>query len=275
MNKLMDSRKIKILLIGISILVLFSGCAPKVPVSTQKEDHTSKSFEKDSKYANIYLCRNSFMGGAYNLSVLLDDNFVGRTDMNSYFHLKVKPGKHKVDSVGSNKDTLILNAKSNNNYFIIQEPILTLTTTGVRMKLVNEDEGKKCVLATKKLKLQSGSSINMKTMKKRVKPTYVSPDKYKNYSCDELNKIVNVKHQKAIVLSKKLEDYVQQQNATGAIALTLYLPASSYGFHPNSEKEIEELMKILGEYNAIKEIATHKKCSFASSLEWKIQKHEE
>ena len=68
----------KRLLIGFVVVVVlfFSGCASNVPMAPVHEDHIAKSFKKDKKYANVYLCRNMFFGSAISEAIYVDDKFV-------------------------------------------------------------------------------------------------------------------------------------------------------------------------------------------------------
>ena len=149
----------KKLLIGLSVLslLLLSGCAPSSspePKAPSTKYTQTKLFKTDKKYADIYLCRNSFMGSIWDFPIIVDGKQLGETTAYCHFHWKMKPGKHIIQSKADNTFTLELNTKSNTNYFIIQETKMGMMKAGAELRIVDEEEGKKCVLATKMLKSQ-------------------------------------------------------------------------------------------------------------------------
>ena len=261
-NTILKGQQMKKLLIGLSaLLVLFlCGCASKVPMATSSEESIAKSFKKDKKYANVYLCRNTFGGSALNITVLVDGKFAGRTSGYSFFHWKMKPGKHIIQSKLETTSSLTLNTKSNTNYFIIQE--LGSTVGKTKLYTVDEVKGKKCVLSTKMLKSQLHVSSYPQQVNK-IKPTYVSPVKYENYSCRQLSKEIEKISQRAAIVSGQLENIDTQNAAKIFMSPLIFLPAA---LSSESEKEKIELRKLNGEYNALKTVAKQKKCKFVPSL---------
>ena len=197
----------KKLLIGLSALLVlfFSGCAPTVPMAPSSKNTIAKSFQTDKKYANVYLCRNSFIGSAWNMPVYVDGKLAGETNAYSFFHWKMKPGKHIIQSKTENTSTLTLNAKSNTNYFIMQESKMGRWKIDSKLYIVDEAKGKKCVLATKMLK----SKLHMSSYAKKtsmVEPTYVSPVKYEKYSCSQISEEIEKINQRALPIAKQLKD---------------------------------------------------------------------
>ena len=249
----------KRLFISLSVLIVlfFSGCASNVPMAPTHEDHIAKSFKKDKKYANVYLCRNTFFGSAINEAVYVDDKFVGHTSGYSFFHWKMLPGKHTFQTKTGNAASLTLNIKSNTNYFIIQEPIMG----GDKLYTVDEKEGKKCVLATEMIKSQPHvSGYPQKAFK--VKPIYVSPEKYEKYSCKKLRTKIEKISQRATIVSAQLENINARNTAMVVSGPLIVLPTVW-----TSTTEVEaELGKLNGEYDALKTVAKQKKCNFAYKL---------
>ena len=248
----------KKLLIGLSLLVvlLLSGCAPTAPTAPSSKDTIVKSFKTDKKYANVYLCRNTFIGSVADIPVFVDGKLAGETNAYSYFHWKMKPGKHTIQSKSySNTSTLTLNTKSNTNYYIMQQPKFS----GVDLETVDEEEGKKCVLATKMLK----SQLHMSNYEKKtsiVEPTYVSSVKFEKYSFTQISEEIEKINQRAPALATHLKDIDRRNRNIMTIGLISLLASAA------SEDERVELGKLNGEYNALKTVAKQKKCKFASTL---------
>jgi len=245
----------KILLISLSVL-LISGCVPTAPTVPSKKDTIAKSFKTDKKYADVYLCRNSFIGSVEDIPVFVDGKLAGETNAYSYFHLKVKPGKHTIQSKAYSKtSTLTLDTKSNTNYFIVQQPRFS----GVDIETVDEAEGKKCVLATKMLK----SQLHMSDYERKtsiVEPTYVSPVKYEKYSCVQISQEIEKINERAFTISNELKQIDRSNRNIMSIGLFSIFRDVTSG------DEREELGKLNGEYKALKTVAKQKKCSFASGL---------
>jgi len=242
----------KVIIIGVISVTFFLGCASNVPMATSSKDSIAKSFKKDGKYANVYLCRNSFGGSALNYSVLVDGKLARTTSGYSFLYLKMKPGKHIIQSKHENTFSLTLNTKTNTNYFIIQELV---SSSDTKLSIVDEEQGKKCVLATKMLKSQlHTSSYPHKTS--TVKPSYVSPIKYQKYSCNQLSKEREKISQRITILSTQLENFNTKKGAMVFTSPLIFLPI---GLSSTSEIEVE-LGKLNGEYNALTAAAKHKKC---------------
>lgn len=251
----------KKLLISLSslLVLLISGCAtssspsPKTPSS---QDSTVKSFKTDKKYATVYLCRNSFLGSTEDIPVFVDGNLLGETHAYSYFHWKMKSGKHTIVSKAYSKtSTLTLEMKPDTNYFIIQQPKFS----GVDLETVDEEEANKCVMATKMLK----SQLHMSDYERKtsiVEPTYVSPVKYEKYSCVQISQEIEKINERAFTISNELKQIDRSNRNIMSIGLFSIFRDATSG------DEREELGKLNGEYKALKTVAKQKKCSFASGL---------
>ena len=133
----------------------FSGCVPKMIKASIEQDKLAKEFKTNSEKSNIYICRNEFMGSAINMPLTLDGKFIGKTEGSSYFYLTVKPGKHNIQSLTENVQTLLLDTEKNKNYFVWQEVKMGIWEADSKLHKVNaeHDFGKKCVLDTKMLKV--------------------------------------------------------------------------------------------------------------------------
>jgi hypothetical protein len=256
--------KMKKILISLSLLVVFffSGCAPSSspePKAPSSKETQSKSFKTDKKYADIYLCRNSFMGSLWDFPIIVDGKLLGETTAYCHFHWKMKPGKHIIQSKADNTFTLELNTKSNTNYFIIQETKTGMMKAGAELKVVDEAEGKKCVLATKMLK----SQLHMSEYERKtsiVEPIYVSPAKYEKYSCSQISKEIEKINERAFKIAEDLKGIDRRNRNIMSIGLISILQDAA------ADDERVELGKLNGEYNALKTIAKRKKCKFSSTL---------
>lgn len=251
----------KVILIGVTLVTFFSGCAATVPMAPSSKDSIAKSFKKDKKYATVYLCRNTFVGSIANIPVFVDGKLAGETSAYSFFYWKMKPGKHIIQSkpAGVNASSLTLNTKANTNYFIIQQPKFASWD----MEIVDEAKGKKCVLATKMLK----SKLHMSSYEQKtsiVEPTYVSPVKYEKYSCKQISEEIEKINQRAVALAGELKDTDASNRNMMGIGPIFFLAAAASSSATEDEKA--ELSKLNGEYNALKTVAKRKKCKFASTL---------
>lgn len=123
-------------LVGVGLM---SGCA-SVPMAPQSADSAAKAFKADSAKANIYIYRNETFGAALKMPVTLDGASIGQTAANTYIFQQVAPGSHTITSQG--KDSLSIDAKAGNNYFVWQEVKMGLVSGGSKLHLVDEAKGK-------------------------------------------------------------------------------------------------------------------------------------
>jgi hypothetical protein len=132
----------------------FGGCVPKMVKASAEEDRIAKQFKTNPEKSNIYICRNEFLGHAINMPVTLNGKFIGKTEGSSYFYLTVKPGKHNIQSLTENVQTLLLDTEKNKNYFVWQEVKMGMWAADSKLHRVTADHefGKKCILDTQMLK---------------------------------------------------------------------------------------------------------------------------
>ena len=131
----------KSILIAASLLcaVLVTGCA-SVPMAPASADAAAKAFKTDPAKANIYIYRNETFGAALKMPVTLNDASIGETASKTYLFRQVAPGTHTITSQG--KDTLSVDVKAGNNYFVWQEVKMGLVSGGSKLHLVDEAKGK-------------------------------------------------------------------------------------------------------------------------------------
>src|SRR5687768_13248542 len=99
-------------LVGVGLM---SGCA-SVPMASESADTAAKAFKADPAKANIYIYRNETLGAALKMPLTLDGAAIGQTAANTYLFQQVNPGSHTITSQG--KDSLSIDAKAGNNYFV-------------------------------------------------------------------------------------------------------------------------------------------------------------
>ena len=133
----MRKRLLAIGFVSLFCFVLFVGCAdPVVLLAPDSKDTEAKAFKPQSGRANIYVYRT---GAARNLPIFLDGENVGELSLGSYLLLTVPPGRYTLSGI---YDSVIVNAEANKNYFaMVHGGFLE----GVRVKLVDENEGQKGV----------------------------------------------------------------------------------------------------------------------------------
>ncbi|MCU7844029.1 MAG: DUF2846 domain-containing protein [Candidatus Thiodiazotropha sp. (ex Monitilora ramsayi)] len=134
----------------ITFFLLITGCA-SVPMAAKEDDKARKEFTVPSAdIAGLYIYRNSMIGGALKKTVSLNGKIIGETAPNTYFYKDIKPGRHILSTESEFSDnTLELNAKGGENYYVQQYIKLGVFVGGANLKLVSEEEGKKGVMECK------------------------------------------------------------------------------------------------------------------------------
>jgi hypothetical protein len=96
--------------IGLPVAAVVSRASPE-------EDALAKTYQTNPSKAGIYIYRND-RNMAYKAPVLLDNVWVGDTVSKTYIFRQVNPGTHVITS---GTETLSLDVKAGNNYFVWQE----------------------------------------------------------------------------------------------------------------------------------------------------------
>jgi hypothetical protein len=109
-------------------------------MASPSADSAAKTFNTDSAKANIYIYRDESFGAALKMPVTLDNASIGETASKTYLFRQVTPGTHTITSQG--KDTLSVDTKAGNNYFVWQEVKMGLVSGGSKLHLVDEAKGK-------------------------------------------------------------------------------------------------------------------------------------
>ena len=133
---------------------LFTGCVQKMERVTIEEDRIAKEFKTDPELSNLYICRNETFGGAVLMPVIVNDKLIGKTEAKSFFYLQLEPGRHKIQSLTEQTQTLYIDTVKNKNYFIWQEVKWGTWVANSALHSLSEEEGKKCVLTSNMLKIE-------------------------------------------------------------------------------------------------------------------------
>lgn len=136
----------------LATLLLLTGCATTSQKLGSALDQQAKQFKPSKNYANIYIYRDEYMGGALSMNLHINGKLMGTTGPMTYFMLKVKPGKYKIHSNDDINDSITINAKTKKNYFIWQEMKMGLFVGGTKLSLVDTKTGRKGVLECERMK---------------------------------------------------------------------------------------------------------------------------
>ncbi len=142
----------KSLIVLFSAVLLLTGCAATSPLVDKSLDQQAKLFKPSKDYANIYIYRNEYLGGALSKNIHVNGKLIGTTGPMSYFMLKVKPGKYIIHSDDDVKDTVTVNAKVKKNYFVWQEMKMGFLVGGTKLNKVNSSTGRQAVLECERIK---------------------------------------------------------------------------------------------------------------------------
>lgn len=144
------SRKL-ILAAMLAVTTLLSGCA-SVDMASPEADEQAKTFAVRPGLANIYLYRNTSVGGALTFDIELDGKVIGQTAPNTFMLLTVRPGKHVIVSIGESESTVEVDTVAGQNYFVHQDVKQGVYAMSARLRLVDAATGRsgveECHLAT-------------------------------------------------------------------------------------------------------------------------------
>ncbi|TFH67528.1 DUF2846 domain-containing protein [Gammaproteobacteria bacterium LSUCC0057] len=130
-------------------LLLATGCA-SVPMANLEEDASRKEFSAPEEgKAGLYIYRNSHFGAAVKKNIYVNQKFIGQTAPMVYHYIELDAGEHIVstESEFGNND-ILLKADSGVNYFVKTFIKMGLIVAGADLKQVDEEEGKRGVLAS-------------------------------------------------------------------------------------------------------------------------------
>lgn len=136
----------------LAIVVLLTGCAATSPILSSAHDQEAKKFKPSKSLANIYIYRNEFLGGALSKNLHINGKLIGTTGPETYFLLRVKPGKYEIYSDDNKEDNVTLKVKAKKNYFVWQEMKVGLLFHGTKLSVVEGSLGRKGVLECERIK---------------------------------------------------------------------------------------------------------------------------
>jgi len=142
----------KTMALSVLALTLFAGCAT-VPMAETEKSEMAKNFDAPSDgNAGLYIYRSGSIGGILKKDVWVDDECVGETAPDIFFHMDVKGDmEHKISTESEfSPNDLMLHTDGGKNYFVKQYIKLGVFVGGANLELVDEEEGKKDI---KKLKM--------------------------------------------------------------------------------------------------------------------------
>ena len=151
-----EKQMFKHLMIGLSIgwALVLSGCAINVPMDSQENDAKYKTFpEPTNGKAGLYIYRDSVWGRSYKKYLYIDGSLFAKTSNKSYIYTEVSPGTHQISTQSEfGNNSISFEAESGKTYFVRQYLKLGFIGEGANLKMVSEEEGKKGVLGTSKIK---------------------------------------------------------------------------------------------------------------------------
>lgn len=135
----------KRMFIVLLILVVVSGCA-SVPMAPLSEDTQAKKFEPTQGKSSVYLYRNENFGAAIKVTVSANDKMLGQTAPFTYYLLQLEPGLHKFTCFAENTESITLNTKPDQIYFVRQEMKMGLWAARCAVYETSAEEGKAGIL---------------------------------------------------------------------------------------------------------------------------------
>lgn len=97
------------------------------------------------------------------------------------------------------------------------------------------------------------------TQPDKLPTTYVSPNLYQNYSCDQITMEMNRASRKANELQAKLKTDADNDTAQMAVGLIIFWPALFF-LEGGDGPEAAEYSRLKGEFEALEEVSVQKKC---------------
>jgi len=97
-----------------------------------------------------------------------------------------------------------------------------------------------------------------------IQAMYVSPVKYENYSCKQLGEELNRINHRVNVISGEQDKTATKDVVVGAVGAIVFWPALFLLAAGDDQKE--EISRLKGEYEAIRNVSIRKKCRWASQI---------
>ncbi len=127
----------------------------------------------------------------------------------------------------------------------------------------------KQILTLLVLVIFTANFLGCATKASNVDAVYVAPQKYANYTCDEIIRELRRVHRHVMEVSGQQDDAASTDTVALTVGLVLFWPALF--FMIGGDKE-EELAKLKGEYEALQKAALDKGCKLPEGKEAKDSK---
>lgn len=98
----------------------------------------------------------------------------------------------------------------------------------------------------------------------KVKPSYISPVKYSNYDCDQLQAEYNRLTKELTGMTKKQQDAYSCDTVSFWVGMLLLWPVLFFIIGGDHE---EELAQIKGDHDAVLTLAIERRCGFTDEIE--------
>jgi|GEM_PF-1696225 len=160
----------------LTVIAGLAGCA-SVPMATPEQDTQAKKFIPPADMAAVYLYRRGTYAADIVIPVGIDNQFMGRTAVDSYFYWIVTPGHHTFITGGYKPAVFDVDLEPGKNYFFKQK-ILFIYTVDTQLVNVSEEQGKKdvlhCALAAslqpKPVTAQNNDTQNLEDLRGLLQP---------------------------------------------------------------------------------------------------------
>ena len=133
----------------LALMLTLAGCA-EVPLAPPELDQEAKEFRPTDGLSTIYLFRDENLGSGTPITIALDGQVAGQTAAWTYFRWIVPPGTHRVASYAENVDVLTLVTEADGVYFVRQDIKLGLAHPQAMLRVVDEERGRRGVLASRR-----------------------------------------------------------------------------------------------------------------------------
>jgi hypothetical protein len=125
-------------------LLTLTACA-SVPMEAPNMDSEAKTFTPVPDKSVLYIVRDTSMGAAISIPVLVDGKLVGSTVAHSYFRVIVVPGNHDLWAKASYDAKMSIATEAGKIYYIDQSPRMGVFYAGAGLKQLSEEDGKEQV----------------------------------------------------------------------------------------------------------------------------------
>jgi hypothetical protein len=138
-------------LIALAVFSIGLSACNQTFYASEQADSNAKQFATSSSEATIYIVRDEPSFSHAYTSVEINGNYLAHTRAQSYIATSVAPGVYTIAAGTDNSPEITINARPNENYFVIQEVNKGPQFVESDLNIVDADEGKRKVLMSKLL----------------------------------------------------------------------------------------------------------------------------